>query len=271
MATLYLVRHGHIERNGRFIGRTDLPLSPLGHDQVLRLGRLLSPISFDSCFSSPLVRTLETARHILAENSPLNQPVQEGNDAKQRVKAVGETKGTGVAENKANETPRDTPSDTPRGKARDAASAKASSISGSMAGDTARAKEATANNEPMVANSHKIAILPELMEISLGLWEGQTKAEVMAKYPLVWKERGANPTTVAPPQGENYAMLYERMAPVFETLSSFRGEENVLVVAHRSVGQVLMGHFSHFPFEAWPHLDMPYGSVTLCPLYPFRP
>ena len=131
-----------------------------------------------------------------------------------------------------------------------------------------RAKENIVNNELVTANSENIVILPELMEISLGLWEGQTKAEVMAKHPLVWKERGANPATTAPPQGENYTTLYERMAPVFKALSSFRAEENVLVVAHRSVGQVLMGHFSPFPFEAWPHLDMPYGSVTLCPLYP---
>ncbi len=266
MAILYLVRHGHIERNGRFIGRTDVSLSSLGHDQALRLGRLLSHVSFDKCFSSPLVRSLETARHILAENSPLNQPMQEANDAKQRVKDEQKAKWIEATEGMTSYKPCDTANYTPRGKARDATSAKASSISGSMAGGTARAKEAITNNEPMVANSHKIAILPELMEISLGMWEGQTKAEVMAKYPFVWKERGANPTTVAPPQGENYAMLYERMAPVFETLSSFRNEENVLVVAHRSVGQVLMGHFAHFPFEVWPHLDMPYGSVTLCPL-----
>lgn len=258
MATLYVVRHGHIERNGRFIGRTDLPLSPLGHDQARRLGRLLSHISFDRCFSSPLVRSLETARHILAENSSLNQPGQKNADAKQSVKAVQKDKGIGVAESTVSEAPKDTPSAT------------ASCFIRTTAGNPASPKDNIVNNEFTTARSDSIDILPELIEISLGLWEGKTKAEVMERYPLVWKERGTNPTTIAPPQGENYSMLYERMVPVFQTLSSFKGKENVLVVAHRSVGQVLMGHFSHFPFEVWAHLAMPYGSVTLCPLYPLN-
>lgn len=210
MATLFIVRHGHIEKNGRFIGQTDLPLSVQGHEQAVRLGRIVSHVGFDACFVSPLTRALETARHILAENNVMDQRTE---------------------------------------------------------GEADKGQSAPfAENTTKDIEWSNINVLPALQEISLGLWEGKTKAEIMTAYPLLWEERGARPATTAPPEGESYAMLYGRLGSVFQILSSFKGEENVLVVAHRSVGQVLMGHYSRFSFETWPHLDLPYGSVTLCPL-----
>lgn len=220
MATLYIVRHGHIARDGCFIGRTDVPLSALGHKQAVKLGRLLSPIAFDACFSSPLIRSLETSRHILAENTK---------GIPRFEKAVGAREG--ICEG---------------------------------------TKDMANNTDTVLAHDCEgpIVLLPALKEISLGLWEGKTKAEVMAEYPFIWEQRGVEPAVIAPPEGENYSMLYARLSPVFQRLAFFKKSENVLVVAHRSIGQVLMGHFSGFPFETWPLLNMPYGSVTLCPLLP---
>lgn len=58
---LLLVRHGVTEANreGRYLGRTDLPLAQEGRQQVARLARWLPPA--DVVVTSPLRRTRETA------------------------------------------------------------------------------------------------------------------------------------------------------------------------------------------------------------------
>jgi broad specificity phosphatase PhoE len=74
--TLFLVRHGRTAWNeqGRFQGRSDLPLSPAGHADALasaeklaaHLGSAGRPARPVLLFSSPLLRSLETAA-IVAE------------------------------------------------------------------------------------------------------------------------------------------------------------------------------------------------------------
>jgi broad specificity phosphatase PhoE len=64
---LLLVRHGETtwNREGRYQGRTDIPLSPVGEAQARALGKRLAdlPIAFALC--SPLARTRGTADLIL--------------------------------------------------------------------------------------------------------------------------------------------------------------------------------------------------------------
>ncbi|QTA79950.1 Histidine phosphatase superfamily protein [Desulfonema limicola] len=67
---IFLVRHGHIGEDGpkRFIGTTDLPLSQKGTCQAEKLRNMLSSISFSRTVSSPLKRSLDTARIIAGSN-----------------------------------------------------------------------------------------------------------------------------------------------------------------------------------------------------------
>jgi broad specificity phosphatase PhoE len=64
-ARLYLVRHGetHSNRDRRFQGQLDVPLSPAGHAQAEALGRWLAgrPVRFGALYSSDLRRAAETA------------------------------------------------------------------------------------------------------------------------------------------------------------------------------------------------------------------
>ncbi len=61
---LWLVRHGETEwsRLGRHTGRTDIPLTDLGREQALALGRALAGHPFALVLSSPLSRASDTAR-----------------------------------------------------------------------------------------------------------------------------------------------------------------------------------------------------------------
>jgi probable phosphoglycerate mutase len=71
LRVIALCRHGVTESNaqGRFLSRTDLPLSPAGRAQCRELRELLAGLPIERCIVSPMRRCLET-REILAPALP---------------------------------------------------------------------------------------------------------------------------------------------------------------------------------------------------------
>lgn len=65
---ILLVRHGETawNREGRYQGRTDIPLSPDGERQVRALGERLAQLPIAAAIASPLARARRTAEAILA-------------------------------------------------------------------------------------------------------------------------------------------------------------------------------------------------------------
>src|SRR6476659_3119309 len=65
---ILLVRHGETawNREGRYQGRTDIPLSPDGEAQVQALALRLTHVPISIAVSSPLSRARRTAEAILA-------------------------------------------------------------------------------------------------------------------------------------------------------------------------------------------------------------
>ena len=68
---ILLVRHGETtwNREGRYQGRTDIPLSEHGQAQVQRLGDRLRSVPIAAAIASPLARARTTAEAILAGRS----------------------------------------------------------------------------------------------------------------------------------------------------------------------------------------------------------
>ena len=71
---LILIRHGETAWNeqGKFQGQSPIDLNDKGLSQANRLAKVIAAMAPDSIYSSPLARTLSTAR-IIAE--PLSKPV----------------------------------------------------------------------------------------------------------------------------------------------------------------------------------------------------
>ena len=71
MTRAFLVRHGETEWNrlGKFRGRADIPLNEKGIAQARRVAERLAHIHVKSIFTSPLARTLMTAREIASHHS----------------------------------------------------------------------------------------------------------------------------------------------------------------------------------------------------------
>ena len=68
MTSIYLVRHARSEGNeaGRFQGRTDTPLAPVGLEQAEHLGERFKALPLAAIYASPLQRTRQTAAAIAA-------------------------------------------------------------------------------------------------------------------------------------------------------------------------------------------------------------
>jgi len=65
MLTIYLLRHGQTQWNadgGRYLGRTDIPLTEKGISQAHDTANQLAGVSFTAIYSSPLQRALHTAQ-----------------------------------------------------------------------------------------------------------------------------------------------------------------------------------------------------------------
>ncbi len=68
---LLLVRHGETlwNREGRYQGRTDVPLSPDGETQARALGSRLAGLPIAIAIASPLTRTRRTAEAVLGDRA----------------------------------------------------------------------------------------------------------------------------------------------------------------------------------------------------------
>jgi len=75
--TLILIRHGQTDWNAeeRFQGRVDVPLNAVGRSQALRLRVELGGMPFDTVYSSPLGRALDTARIIAGNRAVTPEPL----------------------------------------------------------------------------------------------------------------------------------------------------------------------------------------------------
>lgn len=66
---IYVLRHGVTQwnRTRRLQGMTDIPLAEEGILLAKKTGEALKDVRFDICFTSPLTRAKETARHVLGD------------------------------------------------------------------------------------------------------------------------------------------------------------------------------------------------------------
>jgi len=157
---LYLVRHGETvaNREYRYIGTRDDPLSPLGETQALQLAEVLSGLPIAAVYSSPLQRTYYTAIQIAARHT------------------------------------------------------------------------------------HEVQIVDALRECDFGTWEGLSRAEVLERSPedsqrlREWEHN----TSVAPPDGESFEALQQRVIAAIERLAHAHPDQAIALVSHVGPIKVLL-------------------------------
>jgi len=99
---------------------------------------------------------------------------------------------------------------------------------------------------------------PRLVEISFGDWESYTWPEIRARDPEGAAAREADKWGYVPPQGESYAMLAQRLAPVAADLA-----RDTVMVAHGGVARALLTLLADAAPERAPHFDIWQGRVLV--------
>jgi Fructose-2,6-bisphosphatase len=86
-----------------------------------------------------------------------------------------------------------------------------------------------------------LELMPELQEISHGLWEGKLEAEVQLDYSQALSDWQTRPETVQMPQGENLDQVWARVAQGWQSiLAMTNAGETSLVVAHDAVNKAIL-------------------------------
>lgn len=80
-----------------------------------------------------------------------------------------------------------------------------------------------------------------LREVSFGLWENHTWAEVAAGWPEHYAAYQADRRNVRPPEGESYGELLERVLPALDKISA-SGTGTALIVCHSAVIKAVLAH-----------------------------
>lgn len=215
MAGLWLLRHGSLPPNPerRFVGARDIALTAAGREQIRQAARaLLAECGTGDGPPTPVATVMEQGRH-----------------ARTAVAAAAE----GGAR-RGGEIGRYGPC-LPRHI---------------ICSDLGRCREsARLVREVFRALGHTIDIFPDagLREISLGLWEGLTVAEVESRWPGSHTARGADMAGFAPPQGESFAAVQARVVACVERWQARYPGECLLLVSHAGVLRTLLCHWLALP------------------------
>lgn len=211
MAGLWLLRHGSLPPNPerRFVGARDIALTAAGREQIRQAARaLLAECGTGDGPPTPVATVMEQGRH-----------------ARTAVAAAAE----GGAR-RGGEIGRYGPC-LPRHI---------------ICSDLGRCREsARLVREVFRALGHTIDIFPDagLREISLGLWEGLTVAEVESRWPGSHTARGADMAGFAPPRGESFAAVQARAVACVERWQARYPGECLLLVSHAGVLRTLLCHW----------------------------
>jgi probable phosphoglycerate mutase len=97
-----------------------------------------------------------------------------------------------------------------------------------------------------------------LQEVRFGAWGGMTMTEIAARDPENYRRRLADIWNVAPPEGECFRELNER---VMDWLAGVTFD--TVVVAHGGTSRCLRGHFLKLAPDEIAHLDVPQDKVLM--------
>lgn len=107
-----------------------------------------------------------------------------------------------------------------------------------------------------------VSIRPELKEIDLGEWDGQTLQAIRSDFPAEWDERGKYMDTYRPPGGESFVDLYQRVVPVFDHIAE-TASDPVLIVGHAGVNRMILCRVLGMPIRKLFTIQQDFGALNL--------
>ncbi|MBP2633770.1 MAG: putative phosphoglycerate mutase family protein [Firmicutes bacterium] len=180
MTTIYMVRHGETDLNKQkvYFGWSDVPLNVAGEGQCQALREKLDGIHFDAVITSPLKRTLRSAKiiHEKLEN---------------------------------------------------------------------------------------LIICEELKELNFGQWEGLHYTVIEKNYKEEWAGWSADWVNFCIPQGESFALLYQRVKACFLKLLDRYRNQTILLVGHAGVLKIISLLIMDLPLDEYWNISFEFGTYKV--------
>lgn len=104
----------------------------------------------------------------------------------------------------------------------------------------------------------RIIALKEFDEISAGVCEGMTYAEIEKKMPQVFRDREAHKYSYVYPEGESYATMKPRIEEgIKKSFFLNRQAHNIMIVGHQAVNRLILSHFLYRREVDVPYIYIP--------------
>ena len=118
----------------------------------------------------------------------------------------------------------------------------------------------------------KPVIVPDIAELHLGDWEGETHASLSDKEPERLDAHYRNFVHSRPPGGgESVAELAARVLPAFREICAREKEKNVIVCAHAAVNRVILCDALGAPLESFFRLEQDFAALNVIDLHEGAP
>ena len=108
------------------------------------------------------------------------------------------------------------------------------------------------------------AIVPEISELRLGDWEGETHSSLMEKDPERLAAHYENFSRSKPPGGgESVEELAARVLPALRALRDRENEKNLIICAHAAVNRVILCDAMGAPLESFFRLEQDFAALNV--------
>jgi broad specificity phosphatase PhoE len=126
-----------------------------------------------------------------------------------------------------------------------------------------------------IASRHTLAVqvLHDLREGCFGNWEGMSRAEVLARSSedeqqlLAWEQD----PNLAPPGGESFAGIYERVLTTVEQLAQVHAEQTIVLVSHVGVIKTLVCAALGTPLTSSSRIFLDPATISVIDWHPLCP
>lgn len=122
----------------------------------------------------------------------------------------------------------------------------------------------------MIARSHGITphFRRDLRELHIGVWEGLTWDEIIARWPREWEERLRDIVDYRVPGGESTRDLALRATAAIRDIVSRHRGETVLVVGHGGLNRVIILDALKAPLSSLFSIEQQYGCLNVIDYHP---
>lgn len=107
----------------------------------------------------------------------------------------------------------------------------------------------------------------ELRELNVGIWEGLTWTEIIARWPEEWQARLADLVHYRVPEGETLLEVEARVMPTIREIVERHQGQELLVVGHGGVNRIVLLDAIGAPLTSMFNIEQTYGCYNIIDYY----